>query len=96
VNDALHIFIFLEDGKRIVEIAQIDLVIFDSFAGYFLDAFQDNRIGSFVIIYRNNIVTIFNQINNRVRTDVTASPCDQNLSHLLNLNSGKTLEIFSE
>jgi len=39
MNNAFYIRILLEDGKRVIEIAKINLVIFYGFARNFFDAF---------------------------------------------------------
>lgn len=56
--------ILLENRERVVEIAEIHFIVLYFFTGDFFHAQQDIGIGTGVVIYRNNLVSVFHQVHN--------------------------------
>src|SRR5580658_7396471 len=75
------ILILLEDGERIVVIAQIDLVVLDLFAGDLFDALQYPGGRADVVIDADDFKPAGNQVHNRVRADITTTAGDEDLLH---------------
>jgi hypothetical protein len=81
MDDPGNILIFLEDGERIVVVAQIDLVVLDLFSGDLFDAFQYPRGRADIVIDTNDFKAVGNQVHDRVGAYIAASAGDKDLLH---------------
>src|SRR4051794_8125228 len=68
-----NIFVFLENCPGIIIVFQINPIIFYFFTGYFFYSIKQVAGTAGIIINRNYIETIFNEISDGVRTYVSTS-----------------------
>src|SRR6476620_6773359 len=85
MNDAVDVLIFLEDGKSVIEITEVNLVVFYGFPCDLLNTFQHRGVRPGIIINADHFVTILNQVNYSMRTYITATSRNQYFCHLRKL-----------
>ncbi len=83
MDDPGNILILLEDGERIVIVAQIDLVILDLFSGDLFHAFEYPGGRADIVIDANDFKAVGNQVYNGMGTDIATSAGDKDLLHRL-------------
>ena len=80
MNDPPDI-IFLENGKRVIKIAEVYFIILYFFTGNTFNAIENAWIGARVIVNGNYFIPIFDKINDRMRTDISAPAGYKNSCH---------------
>ena len=73
MNDAIDIRIFLEDGKSIIIDTEINFIILYDLTGNFFNRIQDPLAAPGIIICRDNIKTIFDQVDYGMCTNITTA-----------------------
>ena len=66
MNNAADVIILLEDGKRVIIIAEIHFVILHFLPGDLRDPLHHIGSGTRVIICRDDFIAVFNQVHNGV------------------------------
>ena len=64
MNDPADIRIFLEYRKRVIEIAEINLIVFYFLSRDLFHAQQDIGVGAGVIIHGDHFIAVFQEVHN--------------------------------
>jgi hypothetical protein len=81
MNDAFDIIVFLENGESVIEIAEVNLIVFYWCSGNFFDAFQNVGIAPGIIVNAYYFVAVFKKVNQRMRANKAAATRNQYFRH---------------
>jgi hypothetical protein len=90
--DSFDVCILLEDGKSVIEIAEINFIVLNFLPGYFLYPFQHAGMRPGIVVNRYHIIPVFYKINYCMRADIAATSGYENFNHEYRFNSGKNRE----